>query len=146
MQRHKLDINPMPKDKEPLFINDPELAGELYQDLNECAEDNIRIYVPIDINRFSIIRRLNATINRYGEANEENEMLFSADVEKIKSLIEIYDQVWYVRHMPKTGKHSKEAIELIKEFIACLEDISDGCAEFFPFDLIDELKEEYLSE
>lgn len=146
MQRHKLDIHPMPKDKEPLFINDPELAGELYQYLNECKEDNIRIYVPIDINRSSIIRRLNTTINRYGEANEENEMLFSADVEKIKSLIEIYDQVWYVRHMPKTGKHSKEAIELIKEFIACLEDIPDGCAEFFPFDLIDELKEEYLSE
>ena len=145
MPRHKLDIYPHPKDKEPLFINDPEIAGELYKDLNECAKDNIRIYVPIDINKNSVIRRLKTTINRYGEANEENEMLFSADVENIKSLIEIYDQVWYVRHMPDSGEHSKEGVELVREFIACLEDIPDGCAECFPFDMINELTEEYLT-
>ena len=43
-------------------------------------EDNIRIYVPIDINRDSIIRRLNYIVSRYGEANEENETNFSEDV------------------------------------------------------------------
>ena len=38
-------------------------------------------------------------------------------------------------------KHSKEGVELVKEFIACLEDILDSCAELFPFDVIDELRE-----
>ena len=38
----------------------------------------------------------------------------------------------HVRHMPKNDNHSIEGIELAKEFIACLEDIPGGCAEFFP--------------
>jgi hypothetical protein len=46
------------------------------------------------------------------------------------SQVEIYDQLWYVRHL--------------KEFIVNLEEIPDGCAEIFPFELIDELKEEFL--
>ena len=97
--------------------------------------------IPIDINKSSVIRRLKTTINRYDEANEENGMLFSTDAENIKSLIEIYDQAWYIRHIPNSGKHSKEGVELVKEFIACLEDILDSCAELFPFDVIDELRE-----
>jgi hypothetical protein len=44
------------------------------------------------------------------------------------------------------GEHSAEAIELIKEFIARLEEIPDGYAEIFPFELIDELKEEFLGD
>ena len=47
--------------------------------------------------------------------------------------------------MPKSGCHSQEAMELVKEFILILEEIPDECAERFPFDLIEELKEEYLS-
>ncbi len=41
-------------------------------------------------------------------------------------------------------KHSNEAIELVKEMIAQLEEIPDGCAETFPFEVIDTLKSEYL--
>lgn len=51
-----------------------------------------------------------------------------------------------VRHMPKKGEHSREAKELVTEIIARLEDIPDGCAECFPFELIDELKQEYLTD
>ena len=40
--------------------------------------------------------------------------------------------------------HSRKAIQLVREFIGILEKIPDGCAELFPFELIDELKEEYL--
>lgn len=47
--------------------------------------------------------------------------------------------------MPKNDNHSIEGIELVKEFIACLEDIPDGCTEFFSFDVIDELRGEYLT-
>lgn len=54
--------------------------------------------------------------------------------------------VFAVRHMPKKGEHSREAKELVTEIIARLEDIPDGCAECFPFELIDELKQEYLTD
>ena len=63
----------------------------------------------------------------------------------IVSQIEIYDQIWYVSHMSKKkGNHSAEAVELVKEFVALLEEIPDACAERFPFEEIDELKQEYL--
>ena len=47
--------------------------------------------------------------------------------------------------MPENGEHSREAADLVREFIARLEEIPDGCAEIFPFELIDTLREEYLS-
>jgi hypothetical protein len=81
----------------------------------ENTDDNIRVYVPLDINRQAILRRLERIITRYGEANEENEFSFSA-----------------------------EAIGLVKAFISKLEDIPDGCAELFPFELMYELTEEFL--
>lgn len=36
--------------------------------------------------------------------------------------------------------------ENIAEIIARLENIPDGCSECFPFELIDELKQEYLTD
>jgi hypothetical protein len=111
----------------------------------ENVEDNVRVYIPLDINKQAILRRLDWIIARYGEANEENESNFSSDVAMLISQVEIYDQIWYVRHMSAAkGEHSAEAIELIKEFVAKLEEIPDGCAETFPFKLIDKLKEEFL--
>ena len=91
------------------------------------------------------MRRLDRVINEYGETSEENEMEFSIDVGMLVSQIEIYDQVWYVRHMPPKGEHSLEAMDLVRAFVAKLEEIPDACAEWFPFDLIDQLREEYLS-
>ena len=70
----------------------------------------------------------------------------SIDVGMIISQLEIYDQIWFVRHAPKKGEHSREAIELVTEIIARLEGIPDGCAECFPFELIDEFKQEYLTD
>lgn len=91
-----------------------------------------------------MLRRLDYIIMRYGEANERNELDFSFDVSMLISQIEIYDQIWYVRHMPEKGSHSMEAVELVKEFIDRLKKIPDGCAELFPFELIRELEEEFL--
>ena len=151
MEHHKLDIYPIPREKVPMFINEPWLIdrslmnyGQVKREPEE-KEDNIRIYIPMDLNRDAILRRLDAVIAHYGEANEKNEMDFNADVDAIISQIEIYDQVWYVRHMPSEGDHSREAIALVKEFVTRLEEIPDGCAECFPFETIDELKREYLS-
>ena len=92
----------------------------------------MRIYIPLDLNKDAIIRRLG------------NESEFRVDVNLLIYQIEIYDQVWYVRHMPKEGRHSKESIELVEAFVKKLEDIPDGCTECFPFETIDELKKEYL--
>ena len=146
---HDLDVYPIPRDKEPRFINEPWLADWLRDngegDINiPTPADNIRIYVPIDLNKEDILKRLDRLVARYEEANEGNEFFFSMDVSKLISQIEIYDQIWRVRHIPKEGIHSKEAIDLVREFVSKLQEIPDGCAETFPFDLIDDLTEEYL--
>lgn len=156
-EHHDLDIYPVPRDRDVMYINEPWLIDDSVffetvkkqqeAKLPEKEEDNIRVYIPMDINRKAIIRRLNYVISRYEEANEENEFDFCFEVDRIISQLEIYDQIWYVRHIPKdrSQHHSDEAIELVKEFIAVLESIPDGCAERFPFETIDELKKEYLS-
>ena len=46
--------------------------------------------------------------------------------------------------MPEDRKHSAEAKLLVKDFIAAQEEISDGCAETFPFELIEDLRREYF--
>ena len=55
-----------------------------------------------------------------------------------------YDQVWYVGHMPDSGRHSVEAVELVREVLSLLEGVSDGCAEYSHFELIEKLRSEYL--
>lgn len=151
MKHHHLDPYPDPKDKGVLFINEPWIADKTCLENNKDSdidqkEDNVRVYVPIDLNKDAILRRLDRIIYHYEEANEDNESEFSTDVNMLISQIEIYDQIWYVRHMPKEGEHSAEAVDLVREFVAKLEEIPDGCAEMFPFETIDELKSEYLGE
>ena len=148
-QHHDLDPYPIPKESTPLFINEPWLVdGSIDRDcvksnVPEDTADNLRVYVPLDLNKSAVLRRLDDIIRRYGEVNESNEMDFSIEVERLLSHIEIYDQIWYVRHMPEKGIHSREAIELVAEFMKHLEEIPDGGAECFPFELMEELKEEY---
>lgn len=149
MEHHTLDPYSIPKDKQFLYINEPWLIDRSLLDYPpkrepDTTSDNIRIYLPLDLNRDAILRRIDHIIAFYGEANEGNEMNFSVDIGQIISQIEIYDQVWFVRHMPESGKHSREAVELIKDVVKKLESIPDRCAEWFPFQLIDELKGEYL--
>ena len=58
--------------------------------------------------------------------------------------IEIYDQIWFVRSRTKhISGHSAEAVALVRQFVAELEDIPDGCSELFPFDLIKRLRDEF---
>ena len=149
MEHHNLDPYPIPREKKPMYINEPwlidrSLMNEQVKREPEEKEDNIRIYIPMDLNKDAIMRRLWNVISLYEEASEENEFNFSQDVDALISQIEIYDQIWYIRHMPSKGKHSIEAVELVKEFVEQLEEIPDACAERFPFDTIEELKREYL--
>ena len=148
MKHHTLDTYPVPKDETPMFINEPWIIDRT---LLECPQriepeekaDNVRIYVPIDLNGEAILRRLKRIIMKYGEANEQNEWDFGADVNMIMSQLEIYDQVWYARHIPTEGKHSEKATTLAGDIVKILERSPDGCAETFPLELIDELKREY---
>ena len=147
MEHHSLDPYPIPKDVTPLYVNEPWLIDKTLLEFpvnaepEECS-DNVRVYVPLDLNKEAILRRLDRIITHYGEANEENETEFSVDVGMIISQIEIFDQICYVRNIPEEGKHSNEAVALVGEFIARLESIPDGCAECFPFDAIEELRKE----
>lgn len=125
-------------------------------DLNSVSEedDGFMISSKVKKNPESILARLDSIIRHYGEATEENEFEFSSDVSELVSQIEIYDQAIINKYKSsETGElssylgkndHSKEAIELVEEFVDVLRDIPDGCAELFPFDMIDELTEEYL--
>ncbi|MFI3213285.1 MAG: hypothetical protein R3Y24_08070 [Eubacteriales bacterium] len=85
-------------------------------------------------------------IARYGEANEDNELCFQTDIEAVISQVEIYNQVWYVRNLKANGasKIIQQTIDVVREIIIRLEEIPDGCAEIFPFEMIDQLREEYL--
>ena len=149
MEHHDIDPYPLPGDKQALYINEPWLVDKTLLEFPihpepEEEKDNIRVYVPLDINKEAILRRLDRLIVQYGEANEDNELEFSIDADRLVSQVEIYDQIWSVRHMPEEGKHSAEAVELVKEFVERLRGIPDGCAECFPFETIDELSREYL--
>ena len=150
MQRHRLDVHPNPRDKAPLYINEPWIIDKSLLDAQDFdrepgpAKDNVRVYIPLDLNSRAILWRLNEIVMRYGESNEENESDFGAEVMLLIAQIEIYDQVWSARHMPPKGEHSREAVELVRGFVSQLEEIPDGCSEIFPFNVIDELKQEYL--
>ena len=150
---HILDVYPEPKEKAVRFINKSWLIDhtiDIVPDKRTPLEDepdNIRIYVPLDLNRRAILRRLDDIIVRFnGEATEDNEMSFWLDVERLFMQVEVYDQYWYVRHIPKDRKHSAEATKLVKEFIAHLEDIQEIDSEMFPGSMILKLKEEFQLE
>ena len=125
-------------------------------DLNSVSEedDGFVISSKVKINPESLLARLDSIIRHYGEATEENEFEFSSDVSEQVSQIEIYDQAIinkYKASEPRelssylgNNDHSKDAIGLVEEFVEVLQDIPDGCAELFPFDMIDELTEEFL--
>ncbi len=107
-------------------------------------KEQSRVHVPLDLNKEAILRRLEDIISIFEEATWYNETNFSVTVAILIVQMEIYDHIWNIRNDLDEGIHSKEAIELVKEFIEVLEDIPDGCADSFPFEMIDELREEYL--
>lgn len=57
----------------------------------DAETDNIRVYIPLDINRNAILRHLDVLIAKYGAANEKNEIEFSVEVGQLISQVEIYD-------------------------------------------------------
>ena len=151
MDHHNLDIYPEPRDKSPLYINEPWIIDEtadMRVSVPDPATDNVRVYVPLDLNRETILRRLQYIKSKYGDVDWRNETSISVEVALLIHQIEIYDQVHYVRHMPKVSTHpgekihSVEATSLVKEFIKELEEI-DSSGDTFPYEKIEELRKEF---
>ena len=105
MRRHKLDVAPIPE--KVLYINEPAIADRSIYDV--CGtdeeinapvtdEDNIRVYVPLDLNRKALLRRLNG-LTKYGDLTTDSEMNYSCGVDGIITQVEIYDRIWYTAKM-----------------------------------------------
>ena len=151
MDHHTLDIYPNPREKAPLYINEPWIIDETMERQTtepSDAADNIRIYVPIDLNHDAILRKLRNVISKYGDVDWRNESNIMVDVGLLVYQLEIYDQVHFVRHpagvlkQPGEEKHSTEATTLVRDFIRELEKIN-STGDTFPYDVIEKLKKEY---
>lgn len=161
--KHKLDYKPIPEDV--LYINELDLADTLpYQtkmDMERAEtgksereggilpNDNVRIYVPIDLNSDFIMWRLHAIFVSLDYPTEDNESAYSYAVRRIISQLEIYDQVCVTRNFEESiqkelggVRHSREGIELAGRIVEYLED-NDGTAECFPWEEIGELRNEF---
>lgn len=161
--RHDLDIKPIPE--KVLYVNELTfLAPDLYESDEALAkattgktvkkggllpEDNVRIYLPLDLNADSIMTQLRVVYLKLGSPTEDTESAFCSRIRYIISQLEVYDQVMVTRNMgdavqrsPGGVYHSKKAIDLAKRMVDfMLED--EGCAECYPYDYIEELKEEF---
>ena len=128
IMHHDLDIHPIPE--KVLYINDLSIAdtafgyetkkqhqkaitGKIHANGGILADDNVRIYIPLDLNADQILSRLQQIYRVMGNPNDMNEMEFSCEV-----------------------------IELTKKIINVLME-DEGCAECFPYDVVDELKAEF---
>lgn len=113
---HKLDIHPIPE--EMLYVNAPSLAvkapyetedemekavtGKKKSEGGILPDDNVRIYVPMDLNADDIMRQLYALYGALGEPAESNESVYYSGVRKIITQLEIYDQVWVERKVEES--------------------------------------------
>lgn len=104
---HKLVIHPIPTDV--LYVNELSLAGKVPYETRDTMDkaltgrtksnggilpdDNVRIYVPMDLNADIIIRQLYSLHSTLGYPAEKNESAYCSGVGKVITQLEIYDQV-----------------------------------------------------
>lgn len=159
---HDLDIHPIPE--KVLYINELGIADTVFYYNTEeqhqkaltgrirtnggiLPDDNVRVYVPLDLNAAQILNRLQQIYQIMESPDDTNELEFSYQVGKIISQLEIYDQVWVARDLGNAVRigehlHSKNGIELAGKIVSILLE-DEGCAECFPYDVVDELKKEF---
>lgn len=112
-----IDLEPI--SKKATYINETWIADctiqlwveDNYQpkDLVDASDDNIRVYVPLDICQTAVMRRLRSISHKYREANEGNEIAFESEVCTLISQIEIHDQTHYVRVLQKASIAKRSA-------------------------------------
>lgn len=161
---NKLDNHPIPKDV--FYVNDINLAngtqygltadyekaktGKTIKEGGILPDDNIRIYIPLDLNSDSIMAELEYLYYSLGEVCENNEFVYCSGVRKIIQKLEIYDQAMLKSKKSKPVKkgeisHSEKGIKLANDIVKYLA-YNEGCAECFPYDEINELNKEYWLE
>ena len=151
MQKEKLTSTP-PTDSKPLYLDEEWLIDPYFNDaLDELfkpkvQDDLVKVLIPLNLSQYTILRRLDNIIDDFGAASEDNEYDYSSAVDRIVYQLEVYDEIWRDRLSLEEGKHSEYAIKLAKKIIDKLEDIPDHCAECFPFETIENLTDEYLSD
>ena len=123
------------------------LTGRTRTNGGILPDDNVRVYVPLDLNATQILNRLQQIYRIMESPDDTNELEFSYQVGKIISQLEIYDQVWVARDLGdavriKEHLHSKNGIELAGKIVSVLLE-DEGCAERFPYDVVDKLKMEF---
>ena len=160
---HKLDIHPIPE--EVLYVNELSLVGnvpyETKRDMERAVtgkkkseggilpDDNVRMYVPMDLNADSIMWRLYSLYDVLGYPTESNESAYCVGVRRVIDQLEICEQVWTARNIEESiqkengeVRHSRKGIELAGKIAQYLED-NEGIAECFPYDEVEELKREF---
>lgn len=143
---HNLDIHPIPEGK-VLFVNEPSLSDANQED-EVLRSDAIRVYIPLDLTPDMIMNRFYEVFKMLGPVREQNELYYKLEVDRIIKQLEIYDQIRVIRdraHAVKIGEwsyHSEDVIRMAKEIVAFLSE-NDGTAELFPYELIEQLKNEY---
>lgn len=85
----------------------------------------------------------------FGNPTEENESALTAEVGKLVSQLEIYDQVWTVRDLKNAYRNTPEGVlhcsqgkELAQKFIDVLME-NEGTGDSFPYSIVNELREEF---
>ena len=85
----------------------------------------------------------------FGNPTEENESALTAEVGKLVSQLEIYDQVWTVRDLknayrnsPEGALHCLQGKELAPKFIAMLME-NEGAGDSFPYNIVNGLREAF---
>lgn len=77
-------------------------------------DDNVRIYVPMDLNADKIMWRLYRIYMALDDPDYHNELEFSTAVGIIVSQLEIYDQVWVVRDAAHAVQKMKVEYIIVK--------------------------------
>lgn len=111
-------------------------------------DDNVRVYVPLDINEAYIIGELCSIYDRLGDVSEHNEYEYCLEVRRIITKLEIYDQIHTGRNMKNAvspaeaggvnGGHSQQGIAVARKIVKILESY-EGTAESFPYEIVAEL-------
>ena len=123
------------------------LTGRTRTNGGILPDDNVRVYVPLDLNATQILNRLQQIYRIMESPDDTNELEFTYQVCKIISQLEIYNQVWVARDLGNAVRieerlHSKNGIELAGKIVSILLR-DEGCAERFPYDVVDKLKMEF---
>ncbi len=126
-------------------------TGKTISEGGVLPDDNVRVYVPLDISEESILHELRTLYHTLGDPDDDNEFSFTNGMRKIYRKLDIYDEAMMERYpeqivhcKDESGEvdHSVQVIRIVEKMIQIMEE-NEGCAEMFPYDAIDTLRDEY---